>query len=86
MVGTLFAAGNGRITLRDVYEMVTIPSKYSWNYKIQPADCSALYLTNVEYLPGAFTKGQDENSVKSDLTNDDEDNECEESELRRTEL
>lgn len=72
MVGTLIAAGNGRITLKDVYEMVTIPSKFSWNIKIQPADSSALYLTNVEYLPDVFDKATKSVASKSEIDEDDE--------------
>lgn len=49
MVGVLLAAGNGLLSQRDVYEMLTIPSKHSWSYKASPASSSGLYLTNVEY-------------------------------------
>lgn len=29
--------------------MLTVPSKHSWDYRIQPAPSFGLYLTNVEY-------------------------------------
>lgn len=54
MVAVMIAAGNGKISNRDVYEMLTIPSKYSWLAPIKPVTASALYLTNVEYPPGAI--------------------------------
>lgn len=49
MVGTLIAAGNGIINQRNIYEMLTIPSKHSWDYRIQTAPSFGLYLTSVEY-------------------------------------
>lgn len=83
MVGTIIAAGNGRIKERDVYEMLTIPSKYSWRHKIQPAPSCGLYLTNVEYPDGLFVRNQttvddlnskkDSNSkIDSDTANSEE--------------
>lgn len=59
MVATMLAAGNGKITIRDVYEMLTIPSKFSWLPPIKPVSASALYLTNVEYPPGAIPDCQE---------------------------
>lgn len=56
MVGTILAAGSGKISQRDVYEMMTIPSKKSWNIKIPSAPGHGLYLTNVEYPPEALAK------------------------------
>lgn len=54
MVATMLAAGNGRISMRDVYEMLTIPSKHSWISPIKQVTASALYLTSVDYPPGAI--------------------------------
>lgn len=54
MVAVMIAAGNDKISIRDVYEMLTIPSKFSWPSPIKPVTASALYLTNVEYPPGAI--------------------------------
>lgn len=51
MVGALIAAGNGKLNQRDIYEMLTIPSKYSWHISIKPAARDGLYLTGVEYSP-----------------------------------
>lgn len=77
MVGTIIAAGNGQIKERDVNEMLTIPSKYSWRHKIQPAPSCGLYLTNVEYPDELFVRNQttvdDLNSKKdSDTENSEE--------------
>lgn len=49
MVGTLIAVAGGSIKQRDVYEMLTIPSHYSWNNRVNPAPAHGLYLLNVEY-------------------------------------
>lgn len=84
MVGTLIAVGNGRINQRDVYEMLTIPSKYSWNYKIQPAPSNGLYLINVEYPDEIFANNpvlgstnENESDLKdvNDLTNESDSDE-----------
>lgn len=49
IVGTLIAAGEGKITERDVYEMVTIPSRSSWLRPIKIAPAHGLYLVSIEY-------------------------------------
>lgn len=49
MVGALIAVGQGDLSKRDIYEMLTIPSKYSWCREIQPVPSSGLYLVDVEY-------------------------------------
>lgn len=56
MVGTILAAGSGKLDQRNVYEMLTIPSKKSWNIKIPSAPSCGLYLTNVEYPPEVLAK------------------------------
>lgn len=48
-MGTLIAAAEGRISKRDVYEMLTIPSKHSWLPSIPMTPGYGLYLKNVEY-------------------------------------
>lgn len=48
-MGTLIAAAEGAISKRDVYEMITIPSKHSWSSAIGVAPPHGLYLANVEY-------------------------------------
>lgn len=49
MVGALIAVGEGRMNSHNIYEMLTIPSKHSWNQAISPAPSYGLYLVNVEY-------------------------------------
>lgn len=58
MVATLIAVGNGKINIRDVREMLTIPSKHSWDYRIQPVPSGGLYLIDVEYPPDIFKNVQ----------------------------
>lgn len=48
-MATIIAAAEGRISQRDVYEMITIPSKHSWISSIGIAPACGLYLANVEY-------------------------------------
>lgn len=48
-MGTILAAAVGTISKRDVYEMITIPSKHSWMPSIGMAPAYGLYLANVEY-------------------------------------
>lgn len=66
MMAILIAVGNGRVSLREVYEMLTIPSKHSWNYKITPMHSCGLYLTNVEYPAEAFVNNYIENGEQID--------------------
>lgn len=47
MVGTLLAVGNGNINQREIYEMLTIPGKKTWNFRVATAPSSGLWLTNV---------------------------------------
>lgn len=49
MVGALIAAGEGKLTKRDIYEMLTIPSHHSWKHFIRLAPAHGLYLANVDY-------------------------------------
>lgn len=76
MVATMLAAGNGQISIRDVYEMLTIPSKHSWLSPIKPVSASALYLTNVEYPPGAIpdykSDGTADSQQNSNIENDNQ--------------
>lgn len=79
MVATMLAAGDGQISIRDVYEMLTIPSKHSWLSPIRPVSACALYLTNVEYPPGAIPDCESDNVTdshqNSNIENDNEDDE-----------
>lgn len=76
MVAVMIAAGNDNISIRDVYEMLTIPSKFSWIKPIKPVGSSALYLTNVEYPPDAIPDYESDNVADSiqntNLVNEDE--------------
>lgn len=51
MVGTWIAAAEGRISERDVYRMLTIPSPRSWCSQAVVAPAYALFLCQVEYDP-----------------------------------
>lgn len=48
-MAAIIAAAEGRISKRDVYEMLTIPSKHSWIVSAAMAPAYGLYLSNVEY-------------------------------------
>lgn len=50
MVAALIGIAEGRITKSDLYEMLTIPSKHSWQ-GVGIAPPHGLYLKNVEYPP-----------------------------------
>lgn len=48
IVSILINVANGKLTNRDVYEMLTIPSKHSWKISaLVPA--YGLYLANITY-------------------------------------
>lgn len=50
IVGALVAAAEGRLSEKDVYEMLTIPSYNSWPFNVAFAmPGHALFLTSVEY-------------------------------------
>lgn len=51
MVGTWIAAAEGRITERDVQQMLTVPSARSWCDRAVVAPAYGLYLCKVEYDP-----------------------------------
>lgn len=59
IVGALVAAAKGRITERDLYEMLTIPSKESFHKKIKPAPPNGLYLANIEFREKCLIPEQD---------------------------
>lgn len=48
-MSALIGAAERKISKRDVYEMLTIPSKHSWIPSIPMAPGHGLYLKNVEY-------------------------------------
>lgn len=49
IIGTLIAAAEGKVTQKDVYEMLTIPSKHSWRSGVPVVPAHGLYLVHVEY-------------------------------------
>lgn len=49
IVAVILAVAQERITLRDVYEMLTIPSKHTWSSRVDVAPPYGLYLCGVEY-------------------------------------
>lgn len=49
IVGALFAVASGKISQKDIYEMLTIPSQHSWLPIVKVAPPYALYLCNVHY-------------------------------------
>lgn len=67
MVATLIAVAEGRITERDVYEMLTIPSKFSFNSRVTVVPPSGLYLVNVEYDDEDKRLIEDECDVEYDV-------------------
>ncbi|XP_058816544.1 tRNA pseudouridine synthase-like 1 [Topomyia yanbarensis] len=60
MVGAWIAAAAGRITERDVYEMLTIPSSHSWCDQSVVVPAYGLYLCHVEYDPADLSISLDE--------------------------
>ncbi|XP_055911492.1 tRNA pseudouridine synthase-like 1 [Eupeodes corollae] len=61
IVGSLVSVACGRISLKDIYEMLTIPSKESWHPKSVVAPPFGLYLCKVHYNEVDFTFKQSEN-------------------------
>ncbi|KAI8039362.1 tRNA pseudouridine synthase-like 1 [Drosophila gunungcola] len=49
IVGALIALGSDRIDERCIYQMLTIPSKNSWNHRVLLAPACGLYLCRVHY-------------------------------------
>lgn len=56
MVAVLIAVAQNRITLKDVYEMITIPSPNSWCSQASVVPPYGLYLCKVDYNPEDFIK------------------------------
>ncbi|XP_055376826.1 tRNA pseudouridine synthase-like 1 [Condylostylus longicornis] len=63
IVGTLIAASSGRISSQEIYEMLTIPSKFSWNTKAVVAPPHALYLCEVHYNETDFRFNKDIDNI-----------------------
>lgn len=56
MIGALCAVGEGRISERDIYELLTIPSFRTWDELcdrklIETAPACALYFIGINYKP-----------------------------------
>lgn len=49
IIGTLVCHGQGKISEKDIYEMLTIPSKYNWISQVPVAPPYGLYLAKVDY-------------------------------------
>ncbi len=49
MVAVILGVAQERLTIRDLYEMITIPSKYSWSPIAAVVPAHGLYLCQVEY-------------------------------------
>lgn len=56
IVAVLIAAGQNRISLKDVYEMITIPSPNSWCPQSSVVPPHGLYLCKVDYNEEDFIK------------------------------
>lgn len=56
MMGTLIAIAVGRITQRDLYEMLTIPSQNLYRNRISTAPAHALYLADIEFRQKCLTE------------------------------
>lgn len=60
MVGAWIAAAEGRISERDIYRMLTVPSHRSWCDSAVVAPAYGLYLCQVEYDPQDLEFARDE--------------------------
>uniref|UniRef100_A0A1B0FA01 tRNA pseudouridine synthase n=1 Tax=Glossina morsitans morsitans TaxID=37546 RepID=A0A1B0FA01_GLOMM len=49
MIGSLVAVATNRITVKCLYEMVTIPAKHNWNHRVLLSPAFGLYLSRVHY-------------------------------------
>lgn len=54
MVGTLISVAENRLTHRDLYEMLTIPSKLSFPTRIFVVPSHGLYLADIEFRKKSF--------------------------------
>lgn len=51
MMATWVAVAQNKLTLKNVYEMITIPSHRLWPKCIDEAPSYALYLSKIEFAP-----------------------------------
>lgn len=55
MVGTLVSYALGKITKRDIYEQITIPSKHHYgSTEVRAVPAHGLYLANIEFSENAM--------------------------------
>lgn len=82
-MATIIAAAEGKISKRDVYEMITIPSKHSWISSIGMAPAYGLYLANVEYPAELIESNSNMENVQTQIIGGD--SVCEDEELLKHE-
>lgn len=70
IVGCLVSVACDRITLKDVYEMLTIPSKESWHPKSVVAPPFGLYLCKVHYDEADLIFPKSENDISNSIQNE----------------
>lgn len=71
IMGSLVAVAKGKITQRDLYEMLTIPAQHSFCNRITVAPSHALYLANIEFRQKCLTHElKNRNSVPDNLSKD----------------
>ncbi|XP_055704884.1 tRNA pseudouridine synthase-like 1 [Phlebotomus papatasi] len=68
IVATLLAVGEGKLTQKDVYEMLTIPSKHTWPSSVQIVPPYGLYLTKVTYNEEDFLFPENESPGEDSST------------------
>jgi len=56
IVGVLIAVAQGKLTKKDVYELITIPSSQNWPSLVQVMPPHGLYLCEVRYRPEEIEK------------------------------
>lgn len=49
IIGSLIAVALNQIDEKEIYEMITIPSKHTWNTRVNVAPPYALYLSKIHY-------------------------------------
>lgn len=63
IVGTLVSYAQGKISRKDIYEMLTIPSKHNWRPQIPVAPPFGLYLRKVEFDKRAIENNSQNESL-----------------------
>lgn len=60
MVGAILAVAQNKISRKEFYEMITIPSEKSWPARVVVPSSAGLYLCNVEYSSNEIQEAIDE--------------------------